>query len=70
MIDSKYKIREKINIIDDYFVLGSHAKYSHICSGPDPMKCEFHNEETIIDNDHIRKAWSESEMMRFNYHGY
>lgn len=67
--DAKYQAREKAYVFPEnrrqYVVLGAHARYSHICY---PNGCDLKEKKTshqIAEN--FLFAWSESDVMRFNY---
>jgi len=66
VLDGKYKKRENIHHLDGHLILGAHAKYSVVC---DP-KCKEYKEKTMVKASPNAIAYSESEVMRYNYYGF
>ncbi len=70
VVDEKYRSREIIYKPigrKNYLVMGAHAKYSRVC---DTGGCKDYEKKTIVKTKGEVKAFSESEVMRFNFKGY
>lgn len=69
VVDKDYKEREIIyfDVDDGKLIVGKHALHTRLCRDG---KCEDYKEDTVIDAQKNTKAYSESEVMRFNYFGY
>ncbi len=65
VVDAEYKPRESIYHTGSHLVLGQHAKYAVVC---DP-KCKNYKKKTYVRASKNARAWSESEVMRFNFYG-
>lgn len=69
VFDTDYKERESIYIDDDgNIILGRYAKYARVCEDGD---CKNYKERTVVKVDTGKEivAFSESEVVRFNYFG-
>jgi len=64
VVDQDYKKRESVYFSNDQLVMGKHARYTTIC---DPT-CDDESEGTVVKTTPTASAYSESEVMRFNYY--
>jgi hypothetical protein len=62
--DKSYQARESINVQGDQLVLGQHAKYTLLNEEKNISK------KTSYNFKDVKRAWSESEIMRMNFYGY
>lgn len=62
--DKKYQARESIYVQDDLVVLGQHAKHSVLNDD------KFISKKATYNFKGVKRAFSESELMRMNYYGY
>lgn len=68
VVDDSYQVRERIYWHKEgYLVLGKYAKYSVVCTG---SACKAYSKATVVEAPKHAKAFSESEVMRFNYYGH
>lgn len=71
VVSSDYQPREKIDLGSragtPYAVLGAYAKYSDWC---DNEGCHADKKKTVVKYEGTIRAFSESEVLRFNYLGY
>lgn len=67
VVDKEYEARERMYWRDGYLVLGKHALYSQVCAAG---KCKRYKKKTVVKAPEDAVAYSESEVMRFNYRGY
>ena len=70
VFDTQYKEREMIYLDDEGdLILGKFAKYARVCQ--DDRCKNYHKETTVkVNSDKVITAFSESEVVRFNYYGF
>ncbi len=67
VFDDRYEGREEIYYLDEELIMGKHAKFTNWCF---EGKCRVDDELTTVNTEPGAKAYSESEVMRFNYWNY